>query len=194
MSGGQAQHDEDWAASVSAEDDFDTISRGLELARKVLAESDEGKRTQPARLVQARAQADDERIKALVAEPWVDVVTVVPTVNRDGDSTGMLPMPTMVGKEIFGTRLAFDLLAHCDNEARVDQIMNDTFAMIREPGHMFLVCAAALETIANHVVPTLLDTLENQASNFDARVRLADAARNAWAARVADLDTNEADR
>ena len=63
--------------------------------------------------------------------------------------------------------------------------MNDCFAMIREPGHTFLVCAAALKTIVNHVVPVLLDTYEDKSGDYDTRVRLADAARNAWAARVA---------
>jgi hypothetical protein len=119
------------------DDTDDIVSRGAELARKVLADIDEGMRTQPVRLAQARARADDERIKALAAEPWADVVTGLPTVSRDGDLTGMLPMPTMVGKEVFGTRLAFDLLAHCDNEERVSEIMNDAFAMIREPGHIY---------------------------------------------------------
>jgi hypothetical protein len=177
---------------VSATDaDGDFLRTTAEAVQARLAELEHSRASQPERLAEARARAEDERIKALAAEPWSDVVTGLPSVNRDGDLIGMLPMPTMVGKEVFGTRLAFDLLAHCDNGERVSEIMNDTFAMIREPGHMFLVCAAALVTIANHVVPTLLDTLEHQAGDYDARVRLADAARNAWAGRVANIEEDD---
>jgi hypothetical protein len=102
-------------------------------------------------------------------------------------------MPTIDGKELFGTRLAFDLLSCCVDEEQVAQTLRDYLKMIRDPGHMFLVCAAALDTIANHVMPALLDTLEHQASDYEARVRLADAARNAWAARVGDLAADETD-
>jgi hypothetical protein len=83
-------------------------------------------------------------------------------------------------------------LAHSGDEDRVCEVMNDCFAMIKEPGHMFLVCASALETIVNHVLPTLLQQYENASGDYDARVRLADAARNAWAVRVGDLEGQQA--
>ena len=44
-----------------------------------------------------------------------------------------------------------------------------------------------MDTIANYVVPEMLRIIEDKAGNWDLRVTLADAARNAWAARVNDL-------
>ena len=41
-----------------------------------------------------------------------------------------------------------------------------------------------------YVVPTMLDDLEQHGSDYEARVRLADAARNAWAARINDYRNN----
>jgi hypothetical protein len=167
--------------------------RGLEAVRELIKNIEEVKQSQPARLAEARVRADTERQKALAAEPWSEMVTGLPTVGLEGELTGMLPMPTIDGKELFGTRLAFDLLSCCVDEEQVAQTLRDYLKMIRDPGHMFLVCAAALDTIANHVMPALLDTLEHQASDYEARVRLADAARNAWAARVGDLAADETD-
>lgn len=162
---------------------LDIINRGAVAARAFLAGLEENKRLQPERLGQARAQADDEKIKALAAEPWADVVAGIPTV----DFSGILTMPTIDGKELFGTRLAFDLLGCCADEDQVAEKLTECYSMIGDPAHMFLVCAAALDTIANHVVPVLLDNYEEKTSDYEVRVRLADAARNAWAARVVDL-------
>lgn len=159
----------------------------LDDLRGQIERMEQARQSQPARLLDARAGADIEREKALAEEPWSDVMTGLPTVDGNGELTGMLPMPTIDGKELFGTRLAFDLLGCCANEAQVSETLNDYFALVREPDHLFLVAFAALDTIANHVMPALLDTLEHQASDYDCRVRLADAARNAWAARVSDI-------
>jgi hypothetical protein len=59
--------------------------------------------------------------------------------------------------------------------------------MVKEPDHLFLIAFAALSVIANHVIPQMLEVIEDQASNWDVRVTLAEAARNAWAARVNDI-------
>jgi hypothetical protein len=167
--------------------DDDIVLAGLAEARRVLDRIEKTRDQQPQRLEQARLLAEAERDKALEEEPWTAVMTGFPTVDRDGELTGILPMPTIDGKELFGTRLAFDLLGCCTNETQVKETFDAYFSMVREPDHLFLVAFAALDTIANHVMPTLLDTLEHRASDYDSRVRLADAARNAWAARANDL-------
>jgi hypothetical protein len=164
-----------------------------DILRRRIDELEQSRHEQPTRLLDARACAEFERKKALVDEPWTAVMTGFPTVDANGELTGMLPMPTIDGKELFGTRLAFDLLGCCANEAQVQETFDEYFSMVREPDHLFLVAFAALDTIANHVLPALLDTLEHQASDYDSRVRLADAARNAWTARVNDLKTQERD-
>lgn len=170
------------------------VSAGLAEARRVLDRLEKARDEQPSRLTEAREQAERARVAAIAAEPWSAVMTGLPTYSADGELAGMLPMPTIESKELFGTRLAFDLLGCCANEAQVEETLNEYFSMVKEPDHLFLVAFAALDTIANHVMPALLDTLELQASDYDSRVRLADAARNAWAARANDLDDTRAGR
>jgi hypothetical protein len=99
----------------------------------------------------------------------------------------MMAFPTIEGKGLFGTRLAFDLLGCCDDEEQVSETLNDYLSMVKEPGHLFLIAFAALSVIADHVIPQMLEVIEDQASNWDVRVTLAEAARNAWAARVNDI-------
>ena len=154
-------------------------------ARQALAAIEEAKRTQPERLAQMRGRADDERIKALVAEPWVDCLITVPTVDiASGECNGMMSIPSIDGKELFGTRLAFDLLGCCGGEEQVAAKLSDFYLMLSKPEDMFLVCAAALKVIANDVMPTLLDRYEAASGDYDTRVLLADAARNAWSVRL----------
>lgn len=174
--------------NITAENLYDENGDvNVETLRRYIKDVENARNTQPIRLEEARQRTEAARDTALEEEPWTSVMTGFPTVDAAGDLTGMLPMPTIEGKELFGTRLAFDLLGCCANEADVSETMNDYFSMVREPDHLFLVAFAALDTIANHVIPALLDTLEAQASDYEARVRLADAARNAWTARATDL-------
>jgi hypothetical protein len=114
------------------------------------------------------------------------LLSALPTYGPDGELTGMMALPSIDGKKLFRTRLAFDLLGCCDDEDQVDTLY-DYFSMVKGTGHLFLVAFAALSVVANHVVPQMLEVIEDQASNWDVRVTLADAARNAWAARVKDI-------
>lgn len=148
---------------------------------------------QAERLAIARERVEDERIKAFSEEPWVDVVTGIPTMDLStGECNGMFSVPTIEGKELFGTRLAFDLLGCCGDEDQVAEKLREFHKMIRDPAHLVVVFAAALDTIASYVVPELLDSYERKASDYQVRVGLAEAARRAWAARTADLRDGEA--
>ncbi|MGV0906258.1 hypothetical protein [Mycobacterium novum] len=100
--------------------------------------------SQSRRLTEVRARVGAEKRKALAAEPWSGMVTVVPTVGTGGELTGMLSMLVADGKELFGGRLAYDLLGCCDGE----------------------------------------DSLERHGGDYESRLRLADAALNAWATRM----------
>ena len=115
------------------------------------------------------------------------MLSAVPTYGPDGELTGMMALPSTDGQDLFGTRLAFDLLGCCDGEEQVADTLIKYRRMVKDPGHVFLVAFAALEVIANYVVPELLGVIEDHASNWDVRVNLADAARNAWAGRVNDI-------
>lgn len=161
---------------------------------QALAMIEEAKRTQSERLARARSRAEDERIKALTAEPWLDCLSTVPAVDMcSGEYSGVVSMPTVAAKELFGTRLAFDLLGCCGDEDQVAAKLREFRKMVVDPQQLFLVCAAALDTIATDVFPTLLDRYEAASGDYDTRVRLAEAARRAWSARLGDLgDDDEA--
>lgn len=157
-----------------AGDDLRSRLAGLKITRQ----------SQPDRLAGARARVGAEKRKALAAEPWSDMVAAVPTVGTGGELTGMLSMPFVDAKELFGGRLAYDLLGCCDGEDQVRRMLVEYFAMIREPEHAFLVAFAALKVIASYVVPVILDSLERHGGDYESRVCLADAALNAWATRM----------
>jgi len=170
--------------NLSPEDE-DILQSASDILRRIKRDRDE----QPTRLLQAREQAAEARDECLAIEDerWDGTWTAVPIVDDTGEMNGLYAMPSIDGKELFGTRLAFDLLGCSAADDQVDETMENYFGMVREPAHMFLVCAAALKVIAKHVVPQMLDDLEQHASNYNARVLLADAARNAWTTRVNDV-------
>ncbi|MHA7663732.1 hypothetical protein [Mycolicibacterium sp. HS_4_1] len=158
-----------------------------EQARWAVEQLERSRQQQPAHLANARASAAEARTIGLTAEPWWELWSAMPTHRPGGEINGMLALPTPNAKELFGARLAFDLLGCCANEHEVHEVLMSCLRMVGDPNHMMLVCAAALKTIANHVVPQMLDDLEAHGSNYDVRVFLADAARNAWQPRVADV-------
>lgn len=162
------------------------------LIEKALAIIEEERRAQAEGLARARERVEDERIKAFAEEPWVDVVTGIPTVDiTTGECNGMFSVPTIEGNELFGTRLAFDLLGCCGDEEQVAEKLWEFHTMIRDPAHLVVVLTSALDTIASYVVPDLLDSYERTASDYQVRVGLAEAARRAWVARSADLRDGE---
>jgi hypothetical protein len=148
--------------------------------RKAVAAMEHAQATQPQRPAEASARANAAREECLASESWDDAWTVVPTTDLDGGINGVLCMPSIDAKEIWGTRLAFDLLRSAGRDDQADETLNDYFVMVGEPGHMFLVCAAALKVIAKFVVPEMLDEIEQRGGNWDDRVLLAEAAENAW--------------
>jgi hypothetical protein len=109
----------------------------------------------------------------------------VPGFNPEtGELTGMLAMPSIDAKELFGTRLAFELASNAGDGDKVDDIANWYFGEVHSPEHMFLVAMAALKTLALYVLPSLLEMAEEGANCWNYRVMLADAARNAWEQRI----------
>lgn len=159
--------------------------------RAQLAAIEQARDTQPERLAAARAAAERAREQCLAdpSEQWLAQVRSIPTYRGDGEPTGgSLDLPTLTAKGVFGTRLAFDLLAHAGDAEAVDGIMVRYFGMTRDTGQMFLLCAEALKTIAADIAPHLLGLLEKLGGDWDARVTLADTARIAWETRLAELD------
>lgn len=153
-------------------------------ARSMLAHIERSRDAQPERLAEMRARADAERTMARVIEPWMDTVSALPTTDSAGQFNGMLGLPSLDAKALWGTRLAFDLVSR-DTPAK--EILSELFSDITDIDHLMLVLAEACEVFAESIVTPLLDVIERQGADYDTRVNLADAARNAWAARASNL-------
>ena len=164
-------------------------SSKLSQARAMLAAIEKARDEQPQRLAAARTAADEARGWSLIEEPWHTLITALPTYSADGRRTGgALSLPSITAKELFGARLAFDMLDAGDDPDRLDAVKNRYFGELQgDTGLLFLVCMAALDTVASLIVPQLLEELETDASNYDVRVMLAEARAKAWRGRVSDL-------
>lgn len=167
-----------------------SLSPSVDQLRQVITQIEQDRDSQPERLREMRAQARQARAETLAVEPWGSVLTAAPTFTGDGDLEGMLAFPTITAKEMFGTRLAFDL-STCTDDKDVNEVLVTYFDAVGEPDHMMVVATAALSTMALHVLPALLEIAEHKASNYNVRVNLADSARNAWAKRIRDFDSEE---
>ena len=143
---------------------------------------------QPERLADLRSQRDAARAAMLEAAPWTDCVTAVPTTDAEtGELVGMLGFPDLDGKDLWGARLAFDVLDAAGDRERLWEALDIYFAALHHhPEHLMIVFASALRTIGEHVMPTLLESLERD-GRYDHRVNLADAARNAWSTRLGSV-------
>lgn len=162
-------------------------------ARERIKQIDQARNDQPALLAKARSEADEARGWSLIEEPWASLITALPAYNSAGERTGnSLVLPSIIAKELFGARLAFDMLdAGLDAEEnldRIDEVKNRYFAELQgDSGLLFLVCMAALDTIASLIVPQMVDELETHASNYDVRVMLAEARTKSWNGRVSEI-------
>lgn len=144
---------------------------------------------QPRLVAQARAQAEKARRQATLEEPWYSVLDAVPAYNADGHRTGhAVAMPSAAAKELWGARMAFDLLDAGDDDDLISDIQTRYYRELGgDTGCLHLVAFSALRAVAAGVVPQLLEDLEENASNHDGRVRIAEGRTKAWNARVADL-------
>lgn len=177
-------------------DDLDAMSaysaETLRLAREVIAGIEQARDEQPARLAAARSAADEARGWSLIEEPWNTLISALPTYNAAGDRTGdSLTLPSITAKELFGARMAFDMLdagLDTENDERIEDVKTRYFAQLNgDTGLLFLVCMAALDTIATLIVPQMVDELETRASNYDVRVMLAEARTKSWNGRVSEI-------
>ena len=171
------------------DDRLHTINEAARVARAYLAQLEQSRATQPERLAVAREEAEQARDWAGIEEPWHQQVT---NNIESGDGSASLTLPNWIGKEVYGARLAFDVLDCGDDIDRQNEVMNRYFAMVNgDTGAAMLLMWSALTTIATAVMPMMLDEIETAASNYDARVSLAEARTNAWSARVSVLRAEE---
>jgi hypothetical protein len=165
------------------------ISSAAEESRRLLAWIKKSREGQPARLAKARADADEARGWSLIEEPWESQITAVPAYNGDGQRTGdALTLPNITAKELWGARLAFDMLDCGDDFDRIEEVQTRYFTMTGgDTGLLFLLAMSALSTLASVVVPQMVEELEDRASNYDVRPMLAEARKKAWDGRVSEL-------
>lgn len=182
----------EWVQRNSSNPD-DVVHATVTQLRQYIDEIEADRQSQPKRLSDMIEAARTARKETLEAEPWDTVLDAVPTVTRDGELSGILAIPHLVGKSMFGTRMAFDIASAAGNEAAVMEVLNEYFGIVRDPDNLMLVATDALKTFALHVLPTLLGIAEERAGNWNVRVNLADAARNAWAKRISDFGESDGD-
>lgn len=170
----------------------------LEQAHAILNRIKQSREGQPQRVAKARSEADEARGWSLIEEPWETLITALPAHDAEGNRTGnALVLPSIIAKELFAARLAFDMLdAGLDAETdpdKIDDVKQRYFELLNgDTGLLFLVCMAAIDTIATVVVPQMVDELETQASNYDVRVMLAEARTKSWNGRVSEIrETSE---
>jgi hypothetical protein len=172
---------------------IEQIETAVELAKDILSrqvdEIERSRDEQPARLAKARSEADEARGWALIEEPFESQVTSIPA----HEGTTALAIPNLIAKELWGARLCFDLLDCGDDYDQIDAVMSRLFTTVNgDTGLAFLIAASALSTIANLVVPELLQEIEHNASNYHERVKLAEARAKAWHGRVDEIRRQEA--
>lgn len=156
----------------------------VEAMRERARQIEEAKASQPERLAKARSDADEARGWSLIEEPFSEQCQALK--SADGDT--MLTIPNITAKELFGARLAFDLLDAGDDWDQVDTVLTRMFTTANgDTGLAFLLATSALSTIATLVVPELLNEIEQGASNWDIRVSLAEARAKSWRGRVSAL-------
>lgn len=160
----------------------------MDILRRHIQEMERARDEQPARLAKARGEADEARGWALIEEPFDSQLKPIESV--DGSLT--LVLPNLIAKELWGARLAFDLLDCGDDFDQIDTIMARLFTTANgDTGVAFLIAAAALSTIAGIVVPQLLEEIEHGASNYSERVKLAEARAKAWHGRVSEISNSD---
>jgi hypothetical protein len=158
----------------------------LNALRRHIDEMETAKTAQPQEIADALVRRDQLRDDSLVAEPWVQLLRAVPTVDEHGDLTGMMGFPSIDAKELWGCRLAFDLAA---SDGDPVDVLSDYYTRLHgNIDHLFLVQSAALATLIEGLVRPLLDELERCGSNYVARTNVAKAAENAWSVRLDEDD------
>ena len=143
-------------------------------AREYLDQLDEDRAAQPERLQAARDELARARQRQEVLRPLGDDVTAINSV----DGTASLTLPTIASKELFGARMAFELLGGEDPDDVVTRYFGDYCQ--GDPGVAMLVFSAALTTIAGEMMPVFLEDLERH-GDWTTRVHLIQAAAQLWA-------------
>ncbi|MEV6432898.1 hypothetical protein [Nocardia sp. NPDC051463] len=167
----------------------DLASKRADAMTALIAAISAARASQPERLQEMRDRTERARDASSCEEPWDSLWSALPGINSEtGELAGMLALPSIAAKELFGTRLAFDLAAYAGDEDSIDGVVDWYFSAVKSTDHLFLIAMSALKMMALHVVPILLEIAEESASNWDVRVNLSDAARNSWEQRVKSFE------
>jgi hypothetical protein len=140
---------------------------------------------QSARLAKARAEADEARGWALIEQPISTQITMFPL----DDTRLIAAIPNHRAQELWGARLCFDLLDCGEDCLAINKVLGRFFTGLHASNEICLLIACqALVKIAGTVVPHLLAEIEERGTNYEERVKLAEARVTAWNDRVAEHD------
>lgn len=163
------------------------LSPSIDQMKAFIEHINERRESQPDRLFDLRGQLLIARDEALQAEPWSMFVRDIEARSESGEVTGVLRFPTIAAKETFGVRLALEIAAQAGSASDIEETFNDYFSMVKEPVELFLVFAAALDTMGTMVLPALYEVVENKACDYDTRTNFLATAVNVWEKRLADF-------
>jgi hypothetical protein len=160
------------------------VESATQILRRRVDEIEAAENAQPERLAKARSDAEVARGWALLEEPLDGQITSIAST----DGTALLSLPNITARELWGARLAFDLLDCGDSFDQIDAVVGRLFSSANgDTGITMTIMSAALSTIAALVVPQLFDTIEQSGSDYDERARLCEARARAWHGRVIEL-------
>ncbi|KIQ15326.1 hypothetical protein [Rhodococcus sp. MEB064] len=163
------------------------LSPSIDQMKAYIEHITERRESQPDRLFDLRGKLLVARDEALQAEPWGMFIKEIQGYTQDGEPSAVLTFPDVAAKEMFGVRLALELASQAGSESDVQETLNDYFTWIKEPGHLFLVFSAALESMATMILPAMFEIVEDKACDYDTRTNFLATAVHSWEQRLASF-------
>ncbi len=161
-----------WEPRNSEDDEIDAIQRSIEDAR-------EG---QPARIAKARDAVAAAKARCLEEQSWYSLLVVSPTYDDKGMPLGVLAQATPVAYELFGKRLAVDLIANPDKARAV----LDEYTRMVGVVEMTLVAAEALVAITTELLPEIVARCENRSYDYEILPELVEMGLRVWESRAGE--------
>lgn len=161
-----------WEPRNSEDDEIDAIQRSIEDAR-------EG---QPARIAKARDAVAAAKARCLEEQSWYSLLVVSPTYDDKGMPLGVLAQATPVAYELFGKRLAVDLIATPTNARAII----DEYAQMVGVSEMTPIAAAALVAICTELIPEIVARSQNRSYDFEILPELVEMGLRVWESRAGE--------
>ncbi|OHU60352.1 hypothetical protein BKG82_07850 [Mycobacteroides chelonae] len=161
-----------WAPRSNEDDEIEAIQRSI----------DEAREGQPGRIAKARDAVAAAKARCLEEQPWFSLLIVSPTYDSAGGLEGVLAQAPPVAYELFGKRLAVDLIANpTDARATIDE-----YTRMVGVTEMTPIAAAALVAICTELLPEIVARSENRSYDFEILPELVEMGLRVWEARAGE--------